>query len=332
VRFEGPDGERTSSVRLEVILAAGSYASPQLLMLSGVGEGAHLQSLGIEVQHPLPGVGSGLTDHPATLVQMKTSDTTSYGVSLPTLPRAAWNILQYTLARRGPLASNVLEATGFIRTTPGLSRPDLQFAFMPMLRNPSSPIPVGHGFGLIPIAIRPASRGSVRLASPDPRTPPLIDPNYLDDPGDLATLMRGLAIARQILSAPAFAALRGVELAPDSQVQGEAALAQYIRNSVVGVHHPACTCRMGTDARSVVDPHLKVHGIDGLRVVDASVFPTLVAGNTNAAVVMVAEKAADIILQRPAPKVDGPAAGGKGEDLWTVSKAESRSSPAPPVA
>jgi choline dehydrogenase-like flavoprotein len=322
---------RTLHARREVILTAGAYASPQLLMLSGVGEGQHLQSLGIEVQHTLPGVGTGLRDHPATLVQMKTADTTSYGVSLPTLPRAAWNLLQYFLARRGPLASNVLEATGFVRTRPGLSRPDLQLAFMPMLRNPASPVPVGHGFGLIPIAIRPGSRGTVRLASPDPRSPPLIDPAYLDDPEDLATLLRGLSIARQILRAPPFAALRGVEIAPDSQVLGEAALEEYVRRSLVSVHHPACSCRMGTDALAVVDPQLRVHGIDGLRVADASVFPGLVAGNTNAAVVMVAEKAADIILGRPAPAAAAPSSG-EGEDQWTVSKAESPSSQAPPVA
>lgn len=327
-------GGSTATVRArrEVILAAGTYGSPQLLMLSGVGDGAHLQALGIAVRHPLPGVGLGLRDHPATLVQMKTSDTTSYGVSLRTLPRAAWNILEYTLGRRGPLASNVLEATGFIRTEPGLSRPDLQFAFMPMLRNPKSPIPVGHGFGLIPIAIRPASRGSVRLASPDPRKPPLIDPNYLDDPADLRTLLRGLSIARQILRAPAFTALQGIEVAPDSRVRDQAALEEYVRNSVVGVHHPACTCRMGTDQLAVVDPQLRVHGIEGLRVADASVFPALVAGNTNAAVVMVAEKAADLILERPAPRAEALPVDGGGKKQWTTSKAESLSSPAPPVA
>jgi choline dehydrogenase-like flavoprotein len=320
--------------RREVIVAAGSYASPQLLMLSGVGDGAHLQEQGIEVRHHLPGVGTGLRDHPATLVQMKTADSTSYGVSLKALPRGAWNLLEYALLRRGPLASNVLEATGFVRSTPDALRPDVQFAFMPMLRNPSgSPIPVGHGFGLIPIAIRPRSRGAVRLASSDPRRPPLVDPNYLDDPEDLRTLLRGFGIARQILRAPAFASLRGVEVVPGDGVAETEALTDYIRGSVVSVHHPSSSCRMGIDPLAVVDPQLRVHGIEGLRVADASVFPTLVAGNTNAAVVMVAEKAADLILGRHEGSTEHQlTAGGRGEDEWTHSTASSLSSQAPPVA
>jgi choline dehydrogenase len=241
-----------------------------------------------------------LQDHPASVIQLQTSDPTSYGVSLRALPRDLWNLVEYGLWRGGPLASNVLEATGFVRTRPEQERPDLQFAFMPLLRNPSgSPIPVGHGFGLVPIAVRPKSRGQVSLASPDPRAAPLIDPNYLDHPDDLRTLLDGMQIARRILSAPAFAPLRGTELVPGPSVRDDEGLIQFIRNSVVSVHHPCSTCRMGVDPLAVVDPQLRVHGLAGLRVVDASVFPRVVAGNTNAAVVMVAEKAADLILTGP---------------------------------
>jgi choline dehydrogenase-like flavoprotein len=325
VNLERAGSRQTLLARREVILSAGSYASPQLLMLSGVGDGAHLQSLGIEVQQHLPGVGGCLQDHPATLVQMKTSDSTSYGVSLKALPRGAWNLLEYAIARRGPLASNVLEATGFLRTRPGLTRPDLQMAIMPMLRNPSSPIPVGHGYGIIPIAIRPRSRGSVRLASSDPRSPPRIDPNYLDDPEDLRTLLEGFRIARRILRAQVFASLHGTEVVPGDQVIDDVAVTEYLRKSVVSVHHPTSTCRMGTDELAVVDPQLRVRGLEGLRVVDASVFPSVVAGNTNAAVVMVAEKASDLILDGAPGAGQGTGREGEGEDQWSSSTAKSLS-------
>lgn len=309
--------------RREVILCAGSYASPQLLMLSGVGDAEHLKEHGIEVKHHLPGVGASLQDHPATVVQMKTRDKTSYGVSLRTVPRGAWNVLEYALFRRGPLASNVLEATGFLRTRPELGRPDLQMAFMPMLRNPSgSPIPVGHGYGLIPIAIRPRSRGTVRLGSPDPHSPPLVDPRYLDHPEDLHTLLEGLKVARRILTAPAFAGLHGVEVVPGKAVADDAALTDYIRDSVVSVHHPTSTCRMGTDERAVVDLQLRVRGLESLRVVDASVFPAVIAGNTNAAVVMVAERACDLILDGAG---DPRGREHRGEDRWIPSTAKSAS-------
>lgn len=297
VRVERAGASEELLAQREVIVAAGAYASPQLLMLSGVGDGAALQAQGIAVRHELPGVGVGLQDHPASVIQMKTGDPTSYGLSLRALPRAVWNLLEYGLWRGGPLASNVLEGTGFVRSRPEKERPDLQYAFMPMLRNPSgSPLPVGHGYGLIPILVRPQSRGRVSLASPDPRAAPLIDPNYLDHPEDLRTLVVGMQIGRRILAAPAFQSLRGTELVPGPKVADEQSWIEYLRNTVVSVHHPCSTCRMGTDALAVVDPQLRVRGLEGLRVIDASVFPRVVAGNTNAAVVMVAEKGADLIL------------------------------------
>ena len=291
------DGRRVPLLATrDVILCAGTYGSPHLLLLSGVGAGAALQALGMSVKHDLPGVGESLQDHPSTVLQMKTNDSTSYGLSLKALPRAIWNVLEYTLLRRGPLASNVLEATGFVKSRPRVDRPDLQIVFMPMLRDPTgSPIPRGHGFGIIPIVVRPQSRGRVALACPDPHVAPLVDPNYLDDSDDMRLLLEGARLARKILAAPAFQSLRGVEVLPGPQTRDPRSWMEYIRASTVGVHHASSTCRIGKDSFAVVDSNLRVRGIDNLRIADASVFPRVVAGNTNAAVVMVAEKAADLI-------------------------------------
>jgi choline dehydrogenase-like flavoprotein len=307
VRFERAGATSELAARRAVILSAGAYASPQILLLSGIGDGPTLQALGIAVHHALPGVGVGLHDHPATSIQMRTSDPTSYGVSWKALPRAIWSLIEYALWRSGPLASNVFEATGFVRSEPGIERPDLQLVFMPIYRNPSGhPIPRGHGYGAVAILVRPKSRGRVALASPDPHAVPLIDPNYLDRPEDLATLLKGIRLARRVLEAQAFAPLRAHEVVPGPQVQDDASWIEYIRNSVMTVHHPCSTCRMGTDKMAVVDPQLRVHGLDGLRVVDASVFPSVVAGNTNAAVVMVAERASDLILGKTPLPADQP--------------------------
>ena len=285
--------------RREVIVSAGAYASPQILMLSGIGDGSALQALGIEVKHHLPGVGAGLQDHPAVGIQMRTRDCTSYGLSLKAMPRVVWNLLEYALFRRGPLGSNLFEATGFVRTRPDLDRPDCQLVFMPAHRNPSGfPIPIGHGYGILAIAVRPKSRGRVSLASPDPHEPPVIDPNYLDAPEDLQTLIEGARLARRILAAPAFEPLQAHEILPGPHVQDERDLVEFIRKTAVTVHHPTSSCRAGVDPMAVVDPQLRVHGLSGLRVVDASIFPSVVAGNTQAAVVMVAEKASDMILSQ----------------------------------
>jgi len=288
--------------RREVLLAAGSIGSPQLLMLSGVGEGTALQALGIAVEHNLPAVGRNLHDHLATSVQMITKNADSYGISFRAAPRGAWNILEYFLFRRGPLAGNVFEATAFLRTAGGLDRPDVQFVFQPARRNQSTfPFPIGHGYAISVVLLYPRSRGQVTLASPDARKAPVIDPNLLSEPDDYEPLLRGIALARRMLGASAFDRYRSTEFLPGASVENEEALKDYIRRGSATVHHPAGTCRMGTDTQAVVDPELRVHGIKGLRVADASVFPRLVGGNTNAAVVMVAEKAADMIMGRPAP-------------------------------
>lgn len=302
VEARTPQGILRLKAAREVVLAAGAIHSPQLLMLSGIGDGGHLRALGIPVQHHLPGVGSNLHDHLASPVHMATDDPTSYGLSWRAMPRNLLNVAEYALRRSGPLANNIFESAAFVRTLPGLDRPDVQLVFQSAKRPaPRVPFPVGHGFAISPVALYPRSRGTLRLASADPLAPPLIDPNLLSVEQDIGPLLRGLDLARRIFAMPAFAPYRAREAAPGDAVQGEEQLAAYIRAQAYTVHHPVSTCRMGGDAMAVVDAQLRVHGIEGLRVADASVFPSIIGGNTNAAVVMVAEKAADLIRGRPAP-------------------------------
>jgi choline dehydrogenase len=285
--------------RREVVLSAGAIQSPQLLMLSGIGDGEHLTSLGIEVRHHLPGVGRNLHDHLASPVHMSMKHPASYGISWRAMPRNLLNILEYVLLRSGPLANNIFESAAFLRSVPGLDRPDLQLVFQPARRPPPSfPFPIGHGCAISPVGLYPRSRGRLMLASADPLAPPLIDPNLLSEPQDIEPLIRGIRLIRRIFASPAFARYGVRETAPGEGVQSDAEIADYIRAEGYTVHHPVSTCRMGRDPLAVVDPQLRVLGIEGLRVADASVFPSIIGGNTNAAVAMVAEKAADMILGR----------------------------------
>jgi choline dehydrogenase-like flavoprotein len=293
---------RHVAARREVILCGGAIGSPQMLLLSGIGDGAALQQLGIAVQHHLPAVGRNYHDHIAANVQMWTTNAQSYGISLKALPRGAWNVLQYLLARRGPFASNVFESHAILRSVPGLDRPDIQVVFQPARRNRGTfPLPLGHGFVLSIVLLHPKSRGRVTLAGPDPRAKPLVDPALLSAPDDIEPLVRGLRLARRVFATPAFAPYRATEFLPGPSADGDGPLRDYIRATAATVHHPAGSCRMGTGDDAVVTPELKVRGIAGLRVADASIFPKLMGGNTNAPVVMVAEKAADMILGKAPP-------------------------------
>jgi choline dehydrogenase-like flavoprotein len=289
--------------RREVVICAGAVQSPQVLMLSGIGDEAALRALQIEVKHALPGVGANYHDHLAAGILMEMKNSESYGISLKAAPRGVVNLIEYALFRRGPLASNVFEATAFIRSRPDLDRPDLQIVFQPARRNPGTfPFPLGHGFALSVVFLYPKSRGRVSLANPDPRTPPVVDPNLLGDPDDLEPMLRGLELSRRIIASPSFSRYRATEVQPGPAAQGTGALADYVRRVAMTVHHPAGSCRMGNDPSAVVDAQLRVRGIEGLRVADASIFPRVVGGNTNAAVVMVAEKAADMMLGIAAPR------------------------------
>jgi choline dehydrogenase-like flavoprotein len=297
-RAAGIEMQRGSSpqqlaARREVILCGGAYGSPQLLQLSGIGDPQLLRSRGIEPVHELPAVGRNLQDHPASSLSVRTRDTSSYGLSWRTLPRAVGIGLGYALCRSGPLASNVFEAHGFVRSRDGLDRPDLQIIFMPAHRNANGHwLPRGHGYGIIFVNLRPQSRGSVHPAGPDPRQAPQIDFNFLAEPRDMDVLVRGFELGRQLLAAPSFAPLRSTEVSPGPAVQSREDIEAHIRRTLVTVHHPCGTCRIG----DVVDPELRVHGIEALRVVDASVIPVVIAGNSNIPVNAVAERAADLIL------------------------------------
>jgi choline dehydrogenase len=296
VDVSAADGPHLVPASCEVLLCAGAVHSPQLLMLSGVGPARHLESLGIAVKADLGGVGGNYHDHPAVPIALEMRDTTSYGLSWRTLPRAVWNLAQYGAARRGPLASNVFESTAFIRSGAGADRPDIQIAFQPARRNPNTfPLPLGHGFALSVVNLYPRSRGEVRLTSSDSRVAPRVNPNILADPEDAAPLLHGLRLARQLCDMPAFAPYQATEVRPGRGIRSDAELKAYLREATATAHHPVGSCRMGIDALAVVDPTLSVRGIDALRVVDAAVFPCIVGGNTNAPIVMVAEKAADMI-------------------------------------
>jgi choline dehydrogenase-like flavoprotein len=268
-------------------------------MLSGVGPEAELRRHGIEVVHHLPGVGQNLQDHPTAWIEMADPSGASIAVNLRTLPRYAMAAFSYFLARRGPFTSNNVEAGGYTRSRPGLDRPDLQYVFMPAVRDPGSYVPRRHGLTLMPIIMRPKSRGEIELASARAEDKPILHPRFLDDPEDVDVLVRGIQIGRQILSAPALAGHRGLELRPGAQVQSREGLEDFLRESVVTSFHPVGTCKMApeSDPMSVLDHTLRVRGVDGLRVADASIMPTIIGGNTNAPSMMIGERGAQFAIE-----------------------------------
>ena len=280
--------------RREVLLCAGALQSPQLLMLSGVGPGPHLQSMGIPVVMHLPGVGKHLHDHPdVTVVHQLPDAQWGIGLSLPGLRRIAQGVWQWRSQRKGWLTSNLAEAGGFIRSTQAVREPDLQLHFLPgKMADHGRASTWGHGYSCHVCVLQPASRGSVRLASPDPLEAPLIDPQLLAEPEDALRLVRGVQRVREILGQPALAALGGCEQRDLAGVHGEQALEHWVRSHADSIYHPVGTCRMGVGDQDVVDTQLRVHRVQGLRVVDASVMPRITSGNTQAPTVMIAERAA----------------------------------------
>ncbi|MGV0813902.1 GMC oxidoreductase [Mycolicibacterium boenickei] len=283
----------------EVILSAGSLGSPRLLMLSGIGHAAHLHEHGIKVIADLP-VGDNLHDH--LFVPM--SYQARGGRSASPLSFAGAAVRECVRPRSTYLAHTLFEAVAFIDSGVGTCTdvPDLQMFILPMSYPENQDSPGLHlaaasssSLTLMPTMIYPESRGSLRLASTDPFTPPLIDPNYLAEPRDVATLVAGMELVRETLSHQAIAREVGREVLPGTAHTG-ADLADFVRRNASGVYHPVGTCRMGTDERAVVDPALRVHGVEGLRVVDASIMPSIVGGNTNAAAMMIGERAAELIV------------------------------------
>jgi choline dehydrogenase len=281
---------RQARVNREVILCGGAINSPQLLLLSGIGPADQLRALDIPVVADLPGVGQNLQDHLDVAVAYRCTEPISVG----TIYAAAE--LEYRYFRKGPLASNGPEAGGFLKTRAGLPAPDLQFHFSPGWSvGFGADRPEGHGFALWPALVLPESRGYLKLRSPDPLEPPLIQPNYLASEADLDVLVQGVKIARTLARTQAFAPFIGEAIQPGDLVRSDADIRAYIRANASTVYHPVGTCKMGIDPLAVVDPQLRIYGVEGLRVADASIMPSIVNGNTNAPAIMIGEKVAEII-------------------------------------
>ena len=300
IKFRQGNVERDLRARREVLIAAGALQAPQLLMVSGIGPAAHLREIGIEPIADLP-VGNNLHDHPDITINRRVANTDLLGFSFVGGIKLLRAIRRWRRERRGVLTSNFAEAGAFIRTLPELERPDLQLHFViGMVDNHNRTYHWGHGMSCHATALRPASRGTIRLASRDMRDPPLIDPAFLSDSGDLDTLVRGFKWVRKIFAQPAFAGYGGGDPSRElyfSKVHSDEEIGHAIRERADTIYHPVGTCRMGSDHRAVVDTQLRVRGVERLRVVDASAMPTLISGNTNAPVIMIAEKAADFIKQ-----------------------------------
>jgi choline dehydrogenase-like flavoprotein len=283
--------------RREVILAAGAIGSPQLLMLSGIGDPDALGRAGVEARVPLPAVGANLQDHPYVVGIWDST----IGGSLADAeePRA---MLDFQLRRRGPLTSSVAEAFLFTRSDGGDGAPDLQLHLAPAyFADNGFEEHDGHAMTIGPVLIAPRSRGSVALRSADPDAKPAIVGNHLSEQADVDALVRGVELARELVATAPLAAAAGREIYPGPGIDGNEALAADARRRAELLYHPVGTCRMGGDESSVVDPELRVRGVEGLRVIDASVMPTITRGNTNAPTIMIAEKGADLLLDREPP-------------------------------
>ncbi|OAQ51940.1 hypothetical protein HTG_14910 [Natrinema mahii] len=290
-RDDGDGSPATVDANEEVIISAGAIDSPQLLMLSGVGPADHLERHDIDVVADRPGVGRNLQDH----LQAGVNYECEKPISLADADSLV-NLATFFLLKRGPLTSNVAEAGGFATVTDDADRPEIQFHFAPSyFVEHGFDNPDGHGFSLGALRLRPDSRGRITLRSADPFDDPAIDPQYLTEGDDLEVLLEGLKLVREILRAAPLDEYRGEEVLPGADVRSDEALLEYVRETAETLYHPVGTCKMGDDELAVVDDRLRVRGVEGLRVVDASVMPTITSGNTDAPTTMIAEKAADLV-------------------------------------
>ncbi len=292
VRYRAGNETKVASAGRDIVLSAGSYASPQILMLSGIGPAEHLREVGVKVQVDLPGVGLNLQDHPYVVGIWDLPG----GGSLADAEHPRY-LLEWLLRRTGPLTSTVAEAFAFVRSRPGLPAPDLQFHFAPayFVEHGEGEYD-GHAMTIAPVLVAPKSRGWVRLGSADPSAKPRILTNSFEEPQDVAAMVAGIRIAREI--AAGFGDVAGREIFPGDGVDTDADIEADIRRRVEMLYHPVGTCRIGSGPDAVVDPELRVHGVAGLRVADASVMPLIPGGNTNAPTIMIGERAADLIRGR----------------------------------
>ena len=286
----------------EVILSGGSFNTPQLLMLSGIGHADHLREFGILPVVSLP-VGDNLQDHLKGVLVWSRREPRGNFHKLMRIDRIALAMAQAYVFGTGPATMIPSETQGYVKSTPELDVPDLEFMLRgaPIAAGPYVPLvqkPYADAFGIDPVILHPESRGTIRLQSADPRAKVRIQYNYFTAPADIAKMRQGFRMAREIGNQPALDAFRGAEIAPGANVTSDADIDAHLRRTCTTVSHPVSTCRMGTDENAVVDPELRVRGVSGLRVVDASVFPDLVSAHTNAAVIMIAEKASDLIRGR----------------------------------
>ncbi len=313
VEYRQGDAVRTAEARREIVLSGGPINAPQLLMLSGIGPAGHLQERGIEVVHDLPGVGGNLQDHLELYLQHACTQPITLHSATGLLARALIG-MRWIAFKSGLGATNHFEAGGFIRSRPGVRWPDIQYHFLPLAASYDMKSRVRcHGYQAHAGPMRSKSRGTVRLASADPRAAPEVRFDYMSHEDDWTEMRACVRLTREIFAQPAFDPYRGDELAPGAAVRSDDEIDAFVRETVESAYHPCGTCRMGTDAdaagaAAVVDPQLRVHGMAGLRVVDSSVMPAITTGNLNAPTIMLAEKAADAIRGRdPLPPSDAPA-------------------------
>ncbi|MCE4556338.1 GMC family oxidoreductase [Roseateles cellulosilyticus] len=291
---------RRLRARREVVLSAGAILSPQLLMLSGVGDAEQLRAQGIEVRHHLPGVGANLQDHPDFVFGLRSRDPVhSFGLSLRGGLAFGAAVRRYRAERRGMLTSNFAEGGGFLRASPRESRPDLQLHFVVAgVEDHARKMRWGHGLSCHVCLLRPKSRGAITLASADAGVAPRIDPAFLQHPDDVAGMVAAFKLTRELLHQPSLRAQWVRELW-STETRSDAEIEALLRQRVDTIYHPVGSCKMGADAMAVVDAQLRVHGLQGLRVVDCSIMPTLVSGNTNAPAMMIGEKAAELMRMAP---------------------------------
>ena len=298
VRIERMTQEIDIRARREVIVSSGSINSPHLLQVSGIGPAAHLKSIGVKALHDLSGVGSNLSDHYATRVSHRLKNAKSINTLSRGLPLMA-EIAKWLTTGKGALTFGVSSAQVFTRSREGVEAPDIQLLFSPASYDPAKfgELEREPGATVAVSIARPESRGTIMAVSADPAVRPVIKPNYLSAPGDLRVALAGVKLARSIFAAPAFAAHSAGEIVPGPSVSTEEQLSEYVRNFGTSIYHPVGTCKMGEDPQAVVDSRLRVRGLSGLRVVDASIMPAVTTGNTNAPTIMIAEKGAAMIRE-----------------------------------